>query len=242
MPLDFGLQNCSTSCWPFRRRGKFQPPRQADDQRQAPRSGTPISTPDAALRGGLEDLRQALGLTPNDASPSATPRHLLSDSPCWPAVRRAAVGLPLFPSEDGPDSPRKRCYPARLPPQRRAASVDTLSTDFDPNSRSATWCWPGRRLFAAARLIAEKALLTGYLIALPLAVRYALTAYGRCACWPRGADLPVSRSTSSITWGFTVLLHSRPAALAFAGYGRGMPQHFGVRQTLARWRRWWSLL
>jgi hypothetical protein len=139
--------------------------------------------------------------------------------------------FPYFPSQDGPthleNAAILRDY--NHPDRPLLRSFYTLSADFDPN-------WFGHlalallmRLFPP--LIAEKVLLTGYVVLLPLAARYALDGVRPGAGWLAVLTFPFVQHFL-FHMGFHNFCYSLAILFIIVGYWLRHADQFGVRQTL----------
>ncbi|HKI32962.1 MAG TPA: hypothetical protein VKA46_14010 [Gemmataceae bacterium] len=140
--------------------------------------------------------------------------------------------FPFFPSQDGPTHLENavilRDY--GRPDRPLLRTFYTLSSDFDPN-------WFGHLALAGLMslfppLIAEKVLLTGYLVLLPLAARYALNGVRAGAGWLAVLTFPFAQHFL-YHMGFHNFCYSLAVFFFVAGYWLRHADHVGVRQTLA---------
>jgi len=138
---------------------------------------------------------------------------------------------PYFPSQDGPTHLENavilRDYHRTDRPLLR--TFYTLSSDFDPN-------WFGHLVLSGlmgffAPLIAEKVLLTGYLVLLPLAARYALDGMRPGAGWLGVLTFPFAQHFL-YHMGFHNFCYSLAVFFLVVGYWLRHADHFGLRQTL----------
>lgn len=139
--------------------------------------------------------------------------------------------FPFFPSQDGPTHLENavilRDY--GRPDRPLLRDFYTLSTDFDPN-------WFGHLVLTGLMtflppLIAEKVLLSGYVILLPLAVRYALNGVRPGAGWLAVLSFPFAQHFL-YHMGFHNFCYSLAVLFLVAGYWLRHAERFGIRQTL----------
>jgi hypothetical protein len=136
-----------------------------------------------------------------------------------------------FPSQDGPTHLENavilRDYDR--PDRLHLRAFYTLSAEFDPNwfGHLALCCL--LRLFPP--LIAEKVLLTGYLILLPLAARYALDGVRPGAGWLAVLTFPFLQHFL-FHMGFYNFCYGLAVLFLVAGYWLRHADAFGVRPTL----------
>jgi hypothetical protein len=136
-----------------------------------------------------------------------------------------------FPSQDGPSHLENavilREYHRDDRPLLR--TFYTLSSDFDPN-------WFGHLalaglMFLVPPLVAEKILLTGYLVLLPLAARYALNGVRPGVGWLAVLTFPFLQHFL-YHMGFHNFCYSLGVLFLVVGYWLRHADQFGVRQTL----------
>lgn len=139
--------------------------------------------------------------------------------------------FPFFPSQDGPahleNAVILRDY--HRPDRALLRTFYTLSGDFDPN-------WFGHLALAGLMTffpprIAEKVLLTGYLILLPLGARYALNGVRPGSGWLAVLTFPFLQNFL-FHMGFHNFCYSLAVLFFVVGYWLRHADHFGVRQTL----------
>jgi hypothetical protein len=139
--------------------------------------------------------------------------------------------FPYFPSQDGPSHLENavilRDY--HRPDRSLLRTFYTLSSDFDPN-------WFGHLALAELMalfppLIAEKVLLSGYLILLPLAARYALNGVRAGAGWLAVLIFPFAQHFL-FHMGFHNFCYSLAVFFFVVGYWLRHADHFGIRQTI----------
>jgi hypothetical protein len=139
--------------------------------------------------------------------------------------------FPFFPSQDGPSHLENavilRDY--HRPDRPLLPAFYALSADFDPN-------WFGHLALAGlmaifAPLTAEKVLLTGYLVLLPLAARYALDGVRPGAGWLAVLTFPFAQHFL-YHMGFHNFCYGLGVFFLVVGYWLRHADHFGLRQTV----------
>jgi hypothetical protein len=137
--------------------------------------------------------------------------------------------FPFFPSQDGPTHLENAAILRDYHHRPFLQQFYLLSDRFDPN-------WFGHLVLAGLMsvfppLIAEKVLLTGYVVLLPLAAWYALDGVRPGAGWLAVLVFPFVHSFP-YHMGFHNFCYSLGAFFLVAGYWLRHYQHFGLRQTL----------
>jgi hypothetical protein len=137
--------------------------------------------------------------------------------------------FPFFPSQDGPSHLENAVILRNYHRSDLLQAFYVLSTDFDPN-------WFGHLVLAALMtflppLIAEKVLLTGYVVLLPLGARYALNGVRPGASWLAVLTFPFVQHFL-FHMGFHNFCYSLAVFFFVAGYWLRHADHFGARQTL----------
>jgi hypothetical protein len=139
--------------------------------------------------------------------------------------------FPYFPSQDGPTHLENAVVLREYnrPDRPLLRTFYTLSGDFDPN-------WFGHLALAGLMalvppLTAEKILLSGYLLLLPLATRYALEGVRPGAGWLAVLIFPFAQHFL-FHMGFHNFCYSLGVLFLVVGYWLRHADHFGTRQTL----------
>jgi hypothetical protein len=139
--------------------------------------------------------------------------------------------FPYFPSQDGPTHLENAVILREYnrPDRPLLRTFYTMSGDFDPN-------WFGHLALAGLMalvppLTAEKILLTGYLLLLPLAARYALEGVRPGAGWLTVLIFPFAQHFL-FHMGFYNFCYSLGVLFLAVAYWLRHADHFGVRQTL----------
>jgi hypothetical protein len=137
--------------------------------------------------------------------------------------------FPFFPSQDGPSHLENAVILRTYQSSDLLQACYTLSPHFDPN-------WLGHLVLAGLMtflppLIAEKVLLTGYVVLLPLGARYALNGVRPGAGWLAVLTFPFVQHFL-FHMGFHNFCYSLAVFFFVTGYWLRHADHFGARQTL----------